>query len=152
MRFLLATAFAIASLSACASTGTTAPEAPGEKLETSVSKSRGSGPDANVKRETAVNTEAGDPAVTQPPEKGGPQARGALCYVNVSNNTRWYVQLYISGDFIGTLRPWADYSTTVTEGSGTLYGKAPFDDGSYSWWGPQGYNCYGQNIAWTMHP
>jgi len=152
MRQLFVIPLAIAALSGCASTDTKTLQDVGEKIVTAISKSRGSGPDENVKRDAGANTEAGDDTVVQPPDKGGPQARGALCSLNVSNNTRLYVQLYIGGDYVGTMRPWADYGTTVTEGGGQLYGKAVFDDGSYSWWGPQSYNCYGQNINWNMNP
>jgi len=156
MRYLIPSCFALLTASACASSGGVAApaaptEAPHDMLDVGASKNRGAGPDANVKRELGANSNAGDNTIVQPPSKGGPQARGALCYLSVSNNTRWYVQLYISGSFIGTMGPWADYSTTVTEGSGTLYGKAPFDDGTYSWWGPQSYGCHGQGINWTMH-
>ena len=152
MRHLVTTSLAVLALSACASTDTKTLTDLGEKIVSGISKSRGSGPDTNVKRDAGANTQTGDDTVTQPPDKGGPQARGALCSLNVSNNTRLYVQLYISGDYVGTMRPWADYGTTVTDGSGTLYGKAVFDDGSYSWWGPESYSCRGQNINWTMHP
>lgn len=155
MRFHVLAFFAIGLMtSACASSGGTTPTAdqhPGQTVDTAVSKTRGSGTDENVQRDVAANTEAGDPSVIQPPSKGGPQARGALCSLYVSNNTRYYVQLYISGSFIGTMGPWADYSTTVTEGNGSLYGKVPFDDGTYSWFGPNSYDCHGQSIRWTMH-
>jgi hypothetical protein len=107
--------------------------APGKTVEAHGSKGM-KGPDSHVKIDLAPNS-ANAKAVA-PPSKGGPKSKGAAGQVHVDNRTNWYVNIYIDGAFRGTVEPWGDIYLYNACGSTTLYAKAPFDDGTYIYWGP----------------
>ena len=115
-------------------------------VETKGKKARGGGPDQNIKNDSVVNAEDAD--IPAPPEKGGQQARGGvgLCRFHVDNRTPWYIYIYVSGNLDGVVRPWGDLHSWYTRGRLTMYGRAPFKDGSVITWGPQAAQC---NVGYT---
>lgn len=108
----------------------------GEKVvETAGKKGRGAATaDANIKTQRAAN----DPAANFPPPalKSGEKAATASCVVHVDNRTTLYVDVYLDGDFRGTVGPWGDLYRTVGCGGTRLYARADYTDGSHSSWGP----------------
>src|SRR6266849_922485 len=70
------------------------------------------GQDPNIKTDRAPNPVNG-PGEVAPPSKGGPRTRGYLSTVHVDNHTRWYIDIYLDGDFRGTVPPWGDLYRSV---------------------------------------
>jgi hypothetical protein len=121
--------------------------APGKTVETHASKGM-KGPDANVKVDVSPNKQGA--TVMAPPSKGGPKSKGASGSVVILNQTQWYINIYINGYFSGTVGPWGDYYTYLNCGSDTFYARAPFDDGSFIFWGPTAEP--GCSASWTLRP
>ena len=115
-------------------------------------KSRGSGPDANIKKdEKDVATNAQEPPA--PPEKGGQKQRGPNdCWVTTDNSSPWFANVYVDGTYRGQVPPWGKVTFNVGAGNTTLYGRANFPDGSYNTWGPRVFLCPSDNsFTWTLH-
>jgi hypothetical protein len=119
---------------------------PGKTVEAHSSKGM-KGPDANVKMDLAPNKQ-GAKAVA-PPSKGGPKSKGASGTAHIDNRTNWYVNVYLNGSFGGTVEPWGDLYLYSACGTNTLYAKAPFDDGTYIYWGPTSDDFC--STTWTLH-
>ena len=102
---------------------------------------KGATADPNVKEEATDN----DPNTPQtvPASRGGGGSKGAggICSIYLSNNTNYAIQIYINGTYKGLLYGGNDSTLYYTPGSVTVYGKALFTDGSYSYWGPTPYTC-----------
>lgn len=69
----------------------------------------------------------------------------------VDNYTGWYIDIYVDGEFRGTLAPWDKRVTWAIPGATTLYAKATFDDGSYRYWGPTSAET-GYQYQWNLRP
>lgn len=105
------------------------------------------GGDPNIKKAEAPN----DPSVktAAPPSKGGAKGAQGVCKVNLDNSTEWAIKIYVDGGFMGTIGPWGDSFVYVYSGQ-SVYARADFRDGSYLYWGPRSYNCYGNNVFFRM--
>lgn len=107
-------------------------------VKASAQSGRGSGPDSNIKADSKANPP--DAKVPPPPEKSGTNgARG--CAVGVNNYTTWYVDIYINGDYAGTIGPWGNGGVFPPATRSTFYARANFTDGSWKYWGPQQFTC-----------
>ncbi|HEY8226486.1 MAG TPA: hypothetical protein VIG25_14495 [Pyrinomonadaceae bacterium] len=115
-------------------------------------KSRGGEADPNIKESKETN----DPnaMMDAPPTKGGATTRGGgYCEVQFDNRTKFYIKLFVDGNYRGTLSPYGDAVVYALPGSTTVYARADFDDGSFSYWGPSSYSCGpGQYIPFRMMP
>ena len=115
--------------------------------------SRGGEADPNIKQSKETN----DPNTTMeaPSKKGGATTRGqgGYCEVQFDNRTKWYIKLYVDGDYRGTLSPYGDAVVLALPGSTSVYARANFDDGTFNYWGPSSYSCGpGQYIPFRMLP
>jgi hypothetical protein len=117
-------------------------------VETSGKKARGEeSADANIKTRRAAN----DPAasVPAPASKSGEKSATMGCTVHVDNRTSLYIDVYLDGDFRGTVGPWGDLNRSVICGGTRLYARANYTDGSYSSWGPQVESVLGTH-TWRL--
>src|SRR5882762_686300 len=122
------------------------------ELKATKSTTRGEGADPNIKSDKQTN----DPnsPMAAPEKKGGAKTRGGfLCEVRFDNRTKWFIKLYVDGNFRGTISPFGDAVAYALPGETRVYGRADFDDGTYLYWGPQNYAC-GPNhyIDFRMNP
>jgi len=114
-------------------------------------KSRGSGPDANIKKdEKDVATNAQEPAA--PPQKGGQKQRGPNdCWVTADNYSPWFINVYVDGTYRGQVSPWGKGVVNAGAGNTTLYGRANLPDGSSNTWGPRVFSCTSDDtFTWTL--
>jgi hypothetical protein len=107
-------------------------------------------------------TSAEDKNITAPRSKNSANSKSVksrgtgqkTCYIDLINETDYVIDIYIDGNYKGTLGGNdAKYTTTGT-GSTRLYARADFDDGSYLYWGPKNISC-GNNARdgyyeWTL--
>lgn len=110
---------------------------------------RGTEKDPNIKDDSQLN----DPAVKidPPPSKGGGKTRGNLCEVRLDNWTKLIIKIYIDGKYRGTVGPFDDAVGYAIPGETSVYGRADYTDGTYSYWGPKTYSCSpGQYIYFKM--
>ena len=109
--------------------------------KTDAQKSRGTGPDENIKSQSTQN----DPnnASKAPPTKGGEKTRGGWCDFRVDNRTPWKIQMFVDGDYVGLVSGWGNASGSYSGGSHVIYGVADFNDGSKITWGPNSISCFG---------
>lgn len=121
----------------------------GTSVQTKGQKSKGaSQQDQNVKNDNPINVEG--QTVPAPPNKGGPKPKGETCEIHIDNKTAYYIRIYLNGDMVGMVGPWGDLYPDITWGSAQLYGRAVFDDGSVTTFGPRDYQCTGQPFHWTL--
>ena len=126
----------------------------GTTVETKGVVSRGAAAqDPNIKTPRGTNPAAQKPA---PPEKGGsqPKTRGgvAICTVDVDNWTGYWIDIYVDGDYSGTVNPWGEGITHAIAGGTRLYGKATLDNGSSYTWGPMNVDCPAYGVyTWSLH-
>jgi hypothetical protein len=94
-----------------------------------------------------------DAAKPAPPAKGGERARGvaAVARLTVDNWTPWYIDVYVDGEFGGTVSAWGDGYVWVSSGQRRLYARADFDDGSVIDWGPVSINL-SDSYTWKLNP
>ena len=71
--------------------------------------------------------------------------------VVVDNWTGFYIDIYVNGNYRGTVSPWDKRVTWAIPGTNTLYAKAVFDDGSYLYWGPK-VTYTGYQYTWKLNP
>ncbi len=97
-------------------------------------------------RDTHIKTPRGanDPAakVDRPPSKGGRSRGLASRYgtFHADNRTAWYIDVYLDGDFRGTVGPYGDLYREVIAGETEFYARAEFRDGTVKKWGPRSYD------------
>lgn len=127
----------------------TAKPATKNAVKTAAQSSRGGGADTNIKTDRTAN-DPNTPAA-KPEGKGERGSRG--CAVDIVNDTGWYVDIYVNGNYNGTVGPWnSGYVYPPVMGS-NLYGRASFTDGSYKYWGPREFNCVPGTInSWSLTP
>lgn len=134
----------------CGSLRAQAPQQGDKVVETMGKKGRGAATaDANIKTHRAAN----DPAASTPAPgpKSGEKAATTSCTVHVDNRTTLYVDVYLDGDFRGTVGPWGDLYRSVGCGGTRLYARADYTDGSHSFWGPQVEGVLG-TFNWLLWP
>jgi hypothetical protein len=111
-------------------------------------------PDSHIKTDAAPNSANGENA-PGPPRKGGQNGKGyGIGYVEVTfdNYTRLYVKCFVDGVYRGTIAPMGALTFATGNGATTLYARADFDDGSYSWWGPAEQHYYsGYRYTWKLN-
>ncbi len=71
--------------------------------------------------------------------------------VVIDNWTGYYLDIYINGNYRGTVSPYDKKVTWAIPGTNTLYAKAVFNDGSYLYWGPQP-TYTGYSYTWKLVP
>lgn len=123
-------------------------------VESPAQKSRGAGPDENVKKDTLDKNAPGN-AGKLAPEKGGEKSRQQVCRFHVDNRTNLIIhQILVDGDIVGSVSPGGDAYGRIECGSHNVYARAFFDDGSASTWGPRGIYCSvsAAECTWTLRP
>lgn len=112
-------------------------------------KSRGGGEDSNIKTKTAENdpSKFNDPSPKVKTRGSGPD----YCRLHVDSRVNAYVNIFVDGDFRGTVSPGGDVYGYTGNGGTTLYGRADFTDGSSYSWGPRVIDCEGA-YSWTITP
>jgi hypothetical protein len=113
-------------------------------------KSRGAaGDDSNIKSKAPQNdpSKLGTPTPKEKTRGGGP----SYCRLHIDSRVNAYVNIYVDGDFRGTVSPGGDAYGYTGNGGTTLYGRADFTDGSSASWGPRVINCEGA-YNWTITP
>jgi hypothetical protein len=118
-------------------------------LESHGAKSRGTGTDESIKTQRAPNKP--DAASPAPANKGGEASRGASGIVHTDNRTALWIDVYLNGDYCGTLSPWGDIYCYVSAGTTVMYAVAGFTDGSRTTWGPSSAYVDGEYI-WRLWP
>ncbi|HUR65414.1 MAG TPA: hypothetical protein VMZ03_03615 [Chitinophagaceae bacterium] len=71
--------------------------------------------------------------------------------VVVDNWTGYYIDIYVNGNYRGTVSPYDKRVTWAIPGTNTLYAKAVFNDGSYLYWGPK-VTYTGYSYTWKLNP
>jgi hypothetical protein len=109
--------FLIAASSLClalAFTGAvTIAAAPSQTTSTHASKSRGAAP-------IKVGRDAGNPTrkVAAPASKGGAKTRGGYgAVMHIDNHTGYYIDIYVDGDYDGSVSPYGDLYMNEFRGS-----------------------------------
>lgn len=99
-------------------------------------------PTNNVKGEKANNNQA---------KQSGEVYGSQYSDVVIDNWTNYYIDIYINGNYRGTVSPWDKRTTWAIPGTNRLYAKAPFTDGTYYYWGP--HETYtGYSYTWKLNP
>ena len=109
-------------------------------LKAQKTTARGTEADPNIKSDSAVNSP--NAQMDAPEAKGGPKTRGAAgCKVEFDNRTRLLIKTFVDGKYRGTMDPFGDAYIYVQPGETSVYARADYDDGTYSYWGPKLYDC-----------
>lgn len=115
--------------------------------QTKATKAAAGTEDANIKSPGVTNTM--DKPALAPKNKGGDAAAKGTCYVQLDNWTPWYVNYYVDGSYQGTVPPWGELWGSAISGRTRLYARADFDDGTYLYWGPSYFSCFGSH-TWRI--
>lgn len=97
------------------------------------------GADPNIKTEKP----SGDVVV---PKERGPVYGDNYCDVNLENHSGYSIDIYIDGDYRGTIGPWENRVSWAIPGKTILYGKSI---GGTVYWGPQQVDC-GYIYTWRL--
>ena len=146
-----AAALAAASLSTPVALQAQGGQKPEQVVNATAVKGRGtaSTPDENIKTMRGANVPGAK--VPAPAAKGGAATRGGVCAVHFDNRTSLYIDMYLDGNYRGTLSPWGDSYPLVGCGETRLYAKANFTDGSSLSWGPVTADLNGV-YTWRLNP
>jgi hypothetical protein len=74
------------------------------------------------------------------------KSRGELCYIYVNNYSGYAVDVYIDGDWMGTIAAYATAYTYAYPGSTKAYGKSI---GGTMVWGPTHFDCQ-YDYTWNL--
>lgn len=96
------------------------------------------GADENVK--TVKPT--GDTPATKPAA-----ARGDVCYIYIDNYTGYAIDIYVDGDWMGTVAAYGSGYTYAISGDTKLYGKSI---GGTMYWGPHYFTC-NDYYTWSLY-
>jgi hypothetical protein len=99
-----------------------------ESKSTKIEKTRGTNPNVIKERPT-----------TDEPAPKPEKSRGGECKVIVDNWTGYAIDIYVDGEYAGTVAAWSDGYTYAVEGKVKLYGKST---GSSHEWGLVYVDCY----------
>lgn len=75
------------------------------------------------------------------------KTRGELCYIYVYNYTGYAVDIYIDGDWMGTIAAYSSAYTYAYPGSTKAYGKSI---GGTMSWGPTYFDCQ-YEYTWNLY-
>jgi hypothetical protein len=102
----------------------------------------GKNKEIDVKSQTGRGDEKMKPRPPNDPnaKEAAPRTRAGVCEVHVDNRTRWYIDVYIDGNFRGTVGPSGDGYALAISGPTRVYGRADFTDGTYKYW-DQNISC-----------
>ena len=75
------------------------------------------------------------------------EARGNTCTVNVVNHTGYTIDIYVDGNYKGTVSAYGTGYTTAIPGSTKLYGQSV---GGTMYWGPSYVDC-GYSYTWNLY-
>ena len=67
----------------------------------------------------------------------------------VDNYTGYSIDIYVDGNYRGSVGPYDKRVTWAVPGNTRLYGKATFDDGTYLYWGPT-VTYTGYEYTWKL--
>jgi len=129
---------------------------PGDKAQVvnDTAKTRGAGAvNPNIK---SADTKNNSKQQTPPPPNKGGATRGAgpyECGIHVDNHTPWRIEIYVDGNYAGTVNSWGDVAGITGNGPSTLYGIARFSsDLPDLEWGPTVFNCpAGSVYTWRLN-
>ncbi|HEY9362159.1 MAG TPA: hypothetical protein VIQ00_02775 [Chitinophagaceae bacterium] len=68
----------------------------------------------------------------------------------IDNWTGYTIDVYVDGDYRGTIAAWDKKVTWAIPGNTKLYAKATFSDGSYLYWGPSTVKT-GYEYTWKLN-
>lgn len=68
----------------------------------------------------------------------------------IDNYTNFTIDIYVDGNYRGTIAAWDKRTTWAVPGNTKLYAKATFDDGTYYYWGPD-VVLTGYEYTWQLH-
>lgn len=105
-----------------------------ETKATKVESTRGANPNIVTAR----------PAVDNPAPKPDESTRGDYCIVYVDNYSGYAIDIYVDGDYAGTVGAYGEGYTWAISGETKLYGLST---GGTVEWGPQYVDC---NTEYTM--
>jgi len=74
------------------------------------------------------------------------QTRGDYCKVIVDNWTSYSIDIYVDGEWAGTVAAWDEGYTWAIEGKTKLYGESV---GGTKYWGASYVDCYSQ-YTWKL--
>lgn len=90
------------------------------------------------------------PACERPDDKVAPKpettSRGSYCQVIIDNWTGYAIDIYVDGDWAGTVAAWSDGYTWAIPGRTKLYGESV---GLTKYWGPSYVDCDSKS-TWTL--
>lgn len=102
-----------------------------------VDKARGEDPNITKDKPTT------DEPAPKPEESA---SRGDYCKVIVDNWSGYAVDIYVDGEYAGTVAAWGDGYTWAVEGKTKLYGRST---GGTLTWGPVYVDCYYEH-TWKL--
>lgn len=110
-----------------------------------VSRGNANAADANIKKARGAATHG---KVQPPPSKGGAKTRGkAFGRLHVDSRVSVPVDIFMDGEYVGTVSAEGDATGEYDTGRHTVYGKD--DDGCR--WGPSNVTIYaGEVTTWTI--
>lgn len=144
--FILVVAIAASAFTSTAS----AQDKASKKAELKGQKGRGaSEKDENIKVDKNDKSVIGNDAkVEAPASKGGAKTRGEAAAVVIDNRTQLYIDIYLDGNYKGTIAPYGDAYTYVLAGSTKFYARA-LVGGNYVTWGPA-FDTVSGTYTWTL--
>jgi hypothetical protein len=74
------------------------------------------------------------------------KSRGELCYIYVNNYTGYAIDIYIDGDWMGTIAAYSTAYTYAYPGNTKAYGKSI---GGTMYWGPTYFDCQ-YEYTWNL--
>jgi len=74
------------------------------------------------------------------------KTRGELCYIYINNYTGYAIDIYIDGDWMGTIAAYSTSYTYAYPGSTKAYGKSI---GGTMYWGPTYFDCQ-YEYTWNL--
>lgn len=103
-------------------------------------------PEGAVKKDREAVMSADASTMKAPPAKGGPRTRAPFGLVHVDSRVPEYINIYIDGNYEGTMPPYGDLSRWIESGTTVLFAES-----STGTWGPSTINL-GSSFTWTLWP
>jgi type II secretory pathway pseudopilin PulG len=75
------------------------------------------------------------------------KTRGESCYIYVNNYTGYSIDIYVDGDWMGTIAAYATAYTTTYPGNTKFYAKSI---GGTRYWGPSYFDCQ-YEYTWNLY-
>ena len=99
------------------------------------------GADPNIKTPKPANDE------NIVPKPADTEYRSGECKIWIDNNTGYSIDIYVDGNYKGTIAAWETKHTWAISGRTKLYGKSI---GGTTSWGPIYFDC-GDIYTWHLH-